>query len=88
MKKIYLQFYSQANFGDDLFIKIFSDYFDDCKINLLVNPMHIPDDLASNVRVHPFSVLRTVLCKIQSLCGYESKLSVNLQKYQDRCTKK
>ena len=73
MKKILLDFYSCRNLGDDLFVKIFSDYFRDCRINLIVNLRYIPKDLGTNVKIHPFlhsaepSGLRCV--SERTLCG-------------------
>lgn len=40
MKKILLNYYSRNNLGDDLFIKIFTEYFNDCLIYLIVNPRY------------------------------------------------
>lgn len=80
MKKILLNFYSCRNLGDDLFVKIFSDYFRDCRINLIVNLRYIPKDLGTNVKIHPFSLVQTVAGKIQSIWGWDSKVSAIIQK--------
>ena len=42
MKKILLKYYSRKNFGDDMFVILFADYFNDCRINLIANPLYIP----------------------------------------------
>lgn len=80
MKKILLNFYSCRNLGDDLFVKMFSDYFRDCRINLIVNLRYIPKDLGTNVKIHPFSLVQTVAGKIQSIWGWDSKVSAIIQK--------
>ena len=80
MKKIQLEFYNCRNLGDDLFVKIFSDYFRDCRINLIVNLRHITKDLGKTVKVHPFSLIHTVAGKIQSIWGWDSKVSDAIQK--------
>lgn len=53
--KIFLQYYSRRNLGDDLFIRLFSEYFSDCKVYLLCNPLYVPKKLSSNVHISPFS---------------------------------
>ena len=45
MNKILLQYYSRKNFGDDLFIRIFCNYFHEYKIYLYGNPFYVPDCL-------------------------------------------
>lgn len=89
MKKILLEFYSCRNLGDDLFVKIFSDYFRDCHINLIVNLRYIPKDLRKNVKIHPFSLVHTVVGKIQSILGWDSKISEDIHgkpiSYRDSC---
>lgn len=79
-EKILLDFYSCRNLGDDLFVKIFSDYFRDCRINLIVNLRYIPKDLGKNVKIHPFSLIHTAAGKIQSILGWGSKVSATIQK--------
>lgn len=81
MKRILLDFYSCRNLGDDIFVKIFSDYFRDCRINLIVNLRYIPKDLRKNVKIHPISLIHTVAGKIQSILGWDSKISADIQKY-------
>lgn len=81
MKKILLDFYSCRNLGDDLFVKIFSDYFRDCHINLIVNLRYTPKNLRKNVKIHPFSLAHTIVGKIQSILGWDSKISAEMQKY-------
>lgn len=53
--RIFLQYYSRRNFGDDLFVRLFSEYFSDCKVELLCNPLYLPKKLGPNVQISPFS---------------------------------
>lgn len=75
MKKVLLRFYSRRNFGDDLFILIFSNHFKDCRINLIVNPLYIPKSLDKNVRIHPFSFVEKFIEKFSSKVGWNSKFA-------------
>ena len=68
MKKIILQFYGCYNLGDDLFVKVFSEHFPDCRIRLLGNPRCVPQGLGEHVSVHPFSWTDMALRKGMSLC--------------------
>lgn len=63
VKKIVLKFYCCYNLGDDLFVKVFSEHFSDCRILLLANPKCIPKCLGANVRLHPYSVVELILQK-------------------------
>lgn len=83
MKKIALQFYSSSNLGDDLFIKVFSEYFNDYQINLLVNPRCIPKNLGNNVKIHPYSLVNFLLAKLQEMCEFGSKMYNYLQQIHD-----
>ena len=67
MKKILLNYYSRKNFGDDLFVELFSKYFSEHKIYLLGNPFYVPVNRNNNVKVSLWSYVYTVLGKIQSL---------------------
>ena len=75
MKKVLLRFYSRGNFGDDLFIWIFSNHFKDCLIDLIVNPRYIPKNLDKNVRIHPFSYVEKLIEKFSSKVGWNSKFA-------------
>lgn len=85
MKTIILQFYSSLNFGDDLFVKTFSDYFNECAIRLIVNPRCIPRGLGKNVTVHPYSYVNFFWEKLRSLSGRSGKLEAAVQKCADFC---
>ncbi len=80
LKTIVLQFYSSLNFGDDLFVKTFCDYFDQYGIRLIVNPRCVPKNLGVNVTVHPYSYINFFLEKIRSLDGGSGKLETAVQK--------
>ena len=67
MKKILLNYYSRKNFGDDLFVELFSKYFSEHKIYRLGNPFYVPRNRNKNVKVSLWSYVFTVLGKIQSL---------------------
>ena len=82
MKEILLQYYAKQNLGDDLFVSILSDHFSDCKINLLSNPAYVPKALGANVSVHPFSIVRSVLGKLQSLIGWNHPITHKLEAWQ------
>ncbi len=85
MKTIILQFYSSLNFGDDLFVKTFSDYFDECAIRLIVNPRCIPHGLGKNVTVHPYSYINFFWEKLRSLSDHSRKIEAVVQKCADFC---
>lgn len=84
LKKILLRFYSRRNLGDDLFIKIFSNYFPDCQIDLIVNLLYIPKGLRHNVKIHPYSILTTFFGKIQCIFSHNNKISLFLDKCLNR----
>lgn len=75
MKNILLTYYSALNLGDDLFVKVFSDYFHDCRITIVSPPKLVPDGLGSNVKVHPVSLFPSVRGRIRQLFGPENKLT-------------
>lgn len=75
MKRVLLRFYSRGNFGDDLFILIFSKHFKNCRINLIVNPRYIPKSLGKNVRIHPFSYIETLIEKLSSKVGWNTNFA-------------
>ena len=79
MKRILLQYYAKQNLGDDLFVSILSDYFSDCKINLLTNPVYVPKALNTNICVHPLSIIRVVSGKIQSLIGWNHPITHKIE---------
>ena len=85
MKKVVLSYYSRRNLGDDLFVKIFTEYFNDCTIYLITNPCYVPKGLGKNVKVHPFSFLYTFVGKMMSLIGYENRLSSIIQHFLECC---
>ena len=85
MKKILLKYYSRKNLGDDLFVKIFTEYFNDCIIYLMANPWYTPKNLGKNVKVHPFSFLYTLTGKMMGLLGYQNRISSILQYFLDYC---
>lgn len=85
MKKILLNYYSRNNLGDDLFIKIFTEYFNDCLIYLIVNPRYTLKNMGGNVKVHPFSLLYTLIGKIMSLFGYQNRISSIMQFFLEYC---
>lgn len=87
MKKIVLRFYSCHNLGDDLFVLLFAEHFSSCRIRLLVNPKCIPGELPPNVRIHPYSYLDFLLCKLIDLCdvhGITGALRL-LNRFQTGC---
>ena len=84
MKEILLQYYAKRNLGDDLFIKIFSEYFYDCKINLITNPKCLPKELGSNVRIHSFSLMTSAIGKIQRLIGWDNKITHKIEKMRKK----
>ena len=87
MKKIVLRFYSCHNLGDDLFVLLFTEHFSSCRIRLLVNPKCIPGELPPNVRIHPYSYLDFLLCKLIDLCdvhGITGALRL-LNRFQTGC---
>lgn len=88
MNRIALYFYSCTNLGDDLFVKTFSDFFRDCRIDLITNPRCMPTSLGDNVKMHPYSVLNLVFGKFQSVFGEGSKISSVIQKCNDYCFRK
>lgn len=85
MKKILLKYYSRKNLGDDLFVKIFTDYFNDYYIYLITNPRYTPKKLGKNVKVHPFSFLYTLIGKVMSLLGNQNKVSSIMQSFLEYC---
>lgn len=89
-KKISLKFYSRGNLGDDLFVKIFCDYFKEYTIILLANPLYVPRDLGRNVKTHPMSIISSIIGKLQSYTFFSTnrKLSDSLKKMHDFCEKK
>ena len=66
MKKVLLKYYCQRNFGDDLFVKIFAEQLSDSKIYIFGNPKYLPKGLGRNVRISPWSWLRTLAAKAQA----------------------
>lgn len=85
MKKILLKYYSRKNLGDDLFVKIFTDYFNEYYIYLITNPRYTPKKLGKNVKVHPFSFLYTLTGKVMSLLGNQNKVSSIMQSFLEYC---
>lgn len=85
MKKIVLKYYSRKNLGDDLFLKIFTEYFNDCTVYLIANPCYIPKNLGKNVKVHAFSFLYTFIGKMMSLIGYQNRISAIVQHFLEYC---
>lgn len=88
MKKLVLKYYSRKNLGDDLFVKIFTEYFDDCTVYLIANPCYIPKNLGKNVKVHPFSFPSTFIGKMMSLIGYQNRISTIVQHFLEYCYKR
>lgn len=66
MKRIFVSYYSRQNFGDDLFVKLFSNYFSENRITLLCNPLYVPHQLGRNVHVSPWSWPIAIIGKLQS----------------------
>ena len=85
MKKIALFFYSCANLGDDLFIKVFAEHFYDCKIRLIANPRCVPSHLADNIKLHPHSFTNLLFGKMQSVFGETSGLGKLAKRCNDLC---
>lgn len=85
MNRIVLKYYSRKNLGDDLFVKIFTEYFSDSIIYLIANPCYIPKGLQKNVKIHPFSIFNTVIGKAMSYLGWENKISFVVQRFLDCC---
>ena len=48
MKRILCDYYSNGNFGDDLFILNLATYFSDDMVYVLGNPRRIPSDLPNS----------------------------------------
>lgn len=88
MKRIVLKYYSRKNLGDDLFVKIFSDYFSDCRIYLITNPFYVPKGLGKNVKIHPFSFINTFIGKAVSMLGNNDKIWNFVQHFFDYCYNK
>lgn len=84
-KKILLKFYSCGNLGDDLFVKIFSDYFNNCRINLIVNPRYFPICFGGHVKIHLFSILDAFIGKALSFIDRKSKTALILQEFLNYC---
>ena len=55
MKKILVKYYSKTNLGDDLFVQTLAEQFSDCKVQVMVNPMHRLKHRAKNLKIHPYS---------------------------------
>ena len=85
MKKIVLNYYSRRNLGDDLFVKIFTEHFNDCTVYLIANPCYIPKNLGKNVKIHPFSFLYTFIGKMMSLIGYQDTIAPIVQHFLEYC---
>lgn len=80
--KIFLQYYSRRNFGDDLFVRIFAQSFPDYKICLLGNPAFIPKGLGSNVKVSIFSWGAVAAGVLQARLNGQQQM---FQRMYDRC---
>lgn len=81
---IFLQYYSRLNFGDDLFVRIFAEQFSDYRICLLGNPVYLPKNMSSNVRVSPFSWATVAIGVIQARIKRQF-LKQKLQRLYDWC---
>ena len=79
MKKILLRFYSRQNFGDDLFVKLFSEQFCDHRIELLCNPLYVPRGLGRNVHVSPWAWLTTITGKLQGMSFSSKRINALLR---------
>lgn len=86
MKKILLKYYSRKNFGDDMFVILFADYFNDCRINLIANPLYIPKSVKKmkNVKIHPYSYVNVLLNKLIFLVS-KIKISLRFIDFLNRC---
>lgn len=75
MKKILCNYYSQGNFGDDLFVFNLANHFCEDKIYLLTNPKRISPDFPKNVKC------LTMASWFLSILGYvEGKLNNKILK--------
>ena len=88
MKKILIRYYGKLNFGDDLFVALLAKHFDDCKINLLVNPTFLAKHTSKNISVHPFSFFRAFIGKLKRILKKIPPLVQRIDKfYQKSLTK-
>lgn len=65
-ERIFLQYYSRLNFGDDLFVRILAEQFPNHRVCLLGNPAYIPKKLGSNVYLSPFSWAAVAIGVVQA----------------------
>lgn len=84
MKKILLRYYSRLNFGDDLFVKLFSEYFENFEIHLLCNPLYYPSNLGKHVKVSAWSWIAAFIGKLQGLAGSSGRLQKFLVHIYDK----
>lgn len=60
MRKVLLSFYNKRNIGDDLFVKLFAEYFSDCRVTIITGFKNQPKCLPKNVHMALFRELINV----------------------------
>lgn len=67
-KHIFITYYCQRNFGDDLFIKLFCEHFSKgVHISIFGDPRYVPKHLGGHVSIAPYAYVTTVLGKLRSM---------------------